>query len=182
MYNIEVKVKQLSKDELLSKYWTPDPTGEGCRGCPYYGNAWSCPPEFPSPEKYLEKYAGCFLIAVKVCYPEYEREKIKSAAEADLFREDGYEKVAKEVLITLLDIERLFPGGLCMGAGRCILCSRCARADGLPCRHPELMRYSLTGFGFRFADMLGEQLGVKLLWNPNGLPEYDVVTAAMWYT
>lgn len=181
MYEIEVRVKQISIEKLLSAYWKPDPRGEGCVGCPSFGKVWSCPPALPPADRYLSQFDGMFLIGVKVSYPEKERNLAQSPGKAEELRECGYEKVAKELLLVLLELEGQVPGGLCMGAGRCRLCSRCAREEEKPCRHPDLLRYSITGFGFDFARLLKEQLEIELLWNPNGLPEYDVVTAALFY-
>lgn len=181
MYELEVKVKQLSVRRLLASYWKPDPEGQGCRGCPHYGNVWSCPPGLPATDEYLAPYSGCFLVGARVIYSPETRARAVNQEEADRLREQGYEKVAKELLLTLLELESQVPGGRCMGAGRCILCRRCARLEGKPCRHPELCRYSITGFGFDFARMVKEQLDFELLWNPGGLPEYDVVVAALFY-
>lgn len=181
MYDLEVKVKQISTEGLLASYWTPDPEGEGCKGCPHYGNVWSCPPKMPMTDTYLAPYGGCFLIGVKVIYSPETRAQAHSAEEADELREEGYEKVARELLLTLLEAEKLFPDSVCMGAGRCILCRRCARIDGKPCRHPDLCRYSITGFGFDFARMMQDSFGWKLLWQPDGLPEYDLAVAALFF-
>ena len=151
MYELEVKVKQLSVRRLLASYWKPDPEGQGCRGCPHYGNVWSCPPGLPATDEYLAPYSGCFLVGARVIYSPETRARAVNQEEADRLREQGYEKVAKELLLTLLELESQVPGGRCMGAGRCILCRRCARLEGKPCRHPELCRYSITGATRSFA-------------------------------
>ena len=85
---------------------------------------------------------------------------------------------AMELLETLLALEQTRSGAWTIAAGRCELCARCARRDGLPCRNPERMRYSFSAFGFDLAALARQELGIELLWAANGLPEYDVALAA----
>ena len=83
MYELEVKVKQLSVRRLLASYWKPDPEGQGCRGCPHYGNVWSCPPGLPATDEYLAPYSGCFLVGVRVIYSPETRARAVNQEEAD---------------------------------------------------------------------------------------------------
>lgn len=147
-YDIEVQVSRVSVSRLLSEYWNPDPVREACKLCPDYGKVWSCPPGVPEADDYLKPFREGFLIAVKVKYPEETRTLAVSAAKAQEIRNQTYEKVKRNLLLTLLELEKEFPGGICIGAGRCILCSHCARQDGESCRYPKLRRYSITAFGF----------------------------------
>ena len=78
-------------------------------------------------------------------------------------------------------VEKEFPEGTCIGAGRCILCRKCARTEGKACRYPQLRRYSITAFGFDFSRMVKDNLGMELLWSSNGVPEYDVAVAALFH-
>ena len=181
-YEVEVQVSKVSTDRLLAEYWNPDPVREACKLCPDYGKVWSCPPGVPEADDYLKPFREGFLIAVKVKYPEETRNLADCAQKAQEIRTQSYEKVKRNLLLTLLELEKEFPGGTCIGAGRCILCNHCARRDGEVCRYPELRRYSITAFGFDFARMVRELLGVELLWSSDGLPEYDVAVAGLFYT
>ena len=87
MYELEVKVKQLSVRRLLASYWKPDPEGQGCRGCPHYGNVWSCPPGLPATDEYLAPYSGCFLVGARVIYSPETRARAVNQEEADRLRE-----------------------------------------------------------------------------------------------
>ena len=114
-----------------------------------------------------------------------DRERLAvSAAEAQRDpRNQTYERVKRNLLLTLLELEKEFPGGICIGAGRCILvqemrASRRAKA----CRYPQLRRYSITAFGFDFSRMVKDNLGMELLWSSNGVPEYDVAVSGLFYT
>lgn len=180
-YRIEVNCKQIAKEELLSCYLNPGSVSEACRLCPDYGKVWSCPPGVPDAAAYLEAYKGCFLIAVKVIYSKETLAAADSAKKAAEIRLRSYEKVKRNLLITLLALEGHVPGGLCIGAGRCILCEKCAREDGRACRYPDWRRYSITAFGFAFAKLLKDKMNLSLLWSQDGLPEYDTAVAALFY-
>lgn len=179
-YNIEVTVRKVSTERLLACYWNPAPVREACKLCPDYGNVWSCPPGVPEADEYLSPFSEGFLIAVKICYPEKTREMAVDAESAARIRAASYEKVKRNLLLTLLELEKSVPGGLCMGAGRCILCPSCTRREGDACRYPHLRRYSITAFGFDFAKVTEELMNIRLLWSAQGLPEYDVAVAGLW--
>lgn len=180
-YDTEVQVRKLPSKLLLTKYRDSSRFLDSCKLCPDYGKVWSCPPGLPDAGCYLEDYDQVFLIAVKVLYLEETREQAVSQEATARIRQETYEQVKKRLLLTLLTMEQEVPSGKCLGAGRCILCERCTRADGKPCRFPDQRRYSITGFGFDFTKLLPELLGIPLLWSPKGLPEYDVAVAALFY-
>ena len=180
-FELKVRVKQISMERLLAGYRTLGAAAEACGLCPNYGTVWSCPPGVPEAERYLKPFSGCFLIGVQVSYPEQLRKETASAKEVQAVRDRAYERIKKQLFLTLLELEKQVPGGVCLGAGRCILCSRCERKEGKPCRFPKLRRYSVTAFGLDFARMAEEQLDMKLLWSLEGLPEYDVAVAALCY-
>ncbi|MCI5649482.1 MAG: DUF2284 domain-containing protein [Fusicatenibacter sp.] len=179
-YSTEVKVKEITKEQLLAEYRMEGATQEACSLCPDYRRVWSCPPGLPDTASYLEPYRRVYLIAVKVCYSEEDRSRIVSREEAEAARKGSYEQVKRTMLLALLEKEKENPGSKVLGAGRCILCDRCARADGKPCRYPEKRRYSITGFGFDFSKLLKEVFDISLLWSSDGLPEYDVAVAALF--
>lgn len=205
-YNTEIQIRHLSKDELLSEYccpeyyeesppplaWrnvkeSPPPIGrwnvlEACRLCPYYGKVWSCPPDLPDTLCYLEPYSQVYLVAVKVQYSDEMRKRAISQSEADRIRQESYEVEKKKLLLALLELEQNMPGRKCLGAGRCILCERCSREEGKPCRYPRKRRYSITGFGFDFTKIFKDIFGIPMLWSSEGLPEYDVAVAALFYS
>lgn len=179
---IEILSRYLEKDHFLNRYVRKDGSEEDCRLCPYYGKRWSCPPGLPHAYSYLEKYQNLCLVALKVNYSQETRRKAKEDTEyADQVREELYESAKRELLKKLLKLEKEIPGSKTLGAGRCILCEHCTREEGKPCRHPELRRYSITGFGLDFGKILEEVFGFPLLWAAGGLPEYDVAVAALFF-
>lgn len=178
----EILSRYLEKDDFLDRYIRRDGSEEDCRLCPYYGKRWSCPPGLPHAYSYLEKYQSLCLVALKVNYSQEVRGKAKDNPEyADQIREEVYESAKRKLLMKLLELEKRIPGSRTLGAGRCILCEHCTREEGKPCRHPELRRYSITGFGLDFGKILEEVFGLPLLWAADGLPEYDVAVAALFF-
>ena len=99
-YDIEVQVSRVSVIRLLSEYWNPDPVREACKLCPDYGKVWSCPPGVPEADDFLKPFREGFLIAVKVKYPEETRTLAVSAAKAQEIRNQTYEKVKRNLLLT----------------------------------------------------------------------------------
>lgn len=180
-YDLEVQVRKISVERLLTQYWNPELVSEACKLCPDYGKVWSCPPGVPEADAYLKKFSEGFLIGVKVKYPEEIRKNVSTPEEAQQLRNQTYERVKRNLLLILLELEKEFPEGTCIGAGRCILCRKCARAEGKACRYPQLRRYSITAFGFDFSRMVKDNLGMELLWSSNGVPEYDVAVAALFH-
>lgn len=177
----QVLTRILDRQVFFSRYLQQDASEEACRPCPYYGKRWSCPPGLPELNSYLEMYDRVCLVVVKVDYPGEMREKaMENAEETEKIREETYEAAKKELLLKLLELERKIPGSKALGAGRCILCEHCTREKGKPCRNPELRRYSITGFGMDFAELLKEEFQIPMLWAARGLPEYDVAVAALF--
>lgn len=179
-YKTDVQVRKISKEELMNKYCLQEQFMESCSVCPYYGRRWSCPPGLPDAFCYMEPFSNAYLITVKVIYPDEIRNKATLAKEAECVREESYEVVKRKLLLALLELEKVIPGGKSLGAGRCILCEHCTREKGKPCRYPQRRRYSITGFGFDFTGILKDLFGIPLLWSTKGLPEYDVAVAAFF--
>lgn len=176
----EVMVREMSKEEFLGKYYHPGVYMDACSACPFYARRWSCPPGLPDAASYLERYSKVMLVSIKV---NYSSEALAAAADAksvEAVREETYEQVKMQLLLTLISQESEVGGGKTLGAGRCHFCDHCAREEGKPCRNPEWRRYSITGFGFDLTKLMEEQFQTKLIWKKDGLPDYDVAVAALF--
>ena len=180
-FRTEVYTKTVDKDMMLNGFRMQETVDEACRLCPYYGNVWSCPPGVPDPCEYLRPYSRAVFVCVKVIYDEALRARVDSSAMAEEVRDRSYEEIKKTLLLTLVEYEKFNPGSVSLCAGRCYLCPVCARTEGKPCRFPDKLRYSITSFGFDFAKITDELFGFPLLWSKNGLPEYDVAVAAVFF-
>ena len=178
MYQTRITAAELPVERLLGEYCFPERFREACRACPDYGNDWSCPPGVPSAAEALRPFRTAHVLGIQVFYDAQTRREVSTAEGAEAVRRASYGPAKRVLLETLLALEQTRSGAWTIAAGRCELCARCARRDGLPCRNPERMRYSFSAFGFDLAALARQELGIELLWAANGLPEYDVALAA----
>ena len=179
MDHAEVKVVTLPVKEWLARYCVPEKFAGACEACPDYGKVWSCPPGLMPAGELFAPFERVHLIGMKVVYRKETREAADSPEKTDRLRAATYGKAKRVLLESLLELEKSIPGSWSLAAGRCELCERCTRLDGLPCRTPERLRYSFSGFGFDLTRIANEVLGLELLWDPRGLPEYNVAIAAL---
>lgn len=161
--------------DFMRKYAAPHRFIEYCRQCPAYGARWGCPPHDHDWIERLSHYGGVLLLGTKIT----PRDKALPADAAhDLMR-----PVTDDLNRRLLDLERE-RGGVALGfAGKCSYCGEtpCTRPQGLPCRHPHLVRPSLEGVGFDVELICRDLLRVPLRWSSDGLlPPYLVVVGA-WF-
>ena len=178
MYQTRITAAELPVERLLGEYCFPERFREACRACPDYGNDWSCPPGVPSAAEALRPFRTAHVLGMQVFYDAQTRREVSTAEGAEAVRRASYGPAKRVLLETLLALEQTRSGAWTIAAGRCELCTRCARRDGLPCRNPGRMRYSFSAFGFDLAALARQELGIELLWAANGLPEYDVALAA----
>lgn len=181
MYTTQVETATLPVSRWLSEYRFPARFRDACKACPDYGRVWSCPPGVPEAEAFFSPFSDVTLIAVRVIYSEETRRAAASPEETEQLRKRCYGTVKKQLLATQLALEKQFPGTLSIAAGRCEQCERCTRPEGAPCRMPDRLRYSFSAFGFDLGKLALEQPSIRLLWSPEGLPEYDTAMAAfLW--
>ncbi len=107
--------------------------------CGAYGKNWSCPPAIGTIEecqKRMRSYENGLLLQTigqmskKIdsrCYRETERRHL----------ENFYALAEK--------IRQEYPNSLCLGAGGCRICKKCAYPE--PCRFPEKRLSSMEGYG-----------------------------------
>jgi len=129
--------RQILSDSVVTAAWTRFK----CQfGCPGYDSNYCCPPHTPTAEKTREIIA-CYRRAILF---HFEVSGISK----------GYAcfKDWKKHFKALLDIEKeMFKDGfyktLVFLAGPCLLCRRCEKLEGAPCKFPELARPSMEGCG-----------------------------------
>lgn len=178
LFTTELVTKAIPVPKFFENYCRPETFLPLCKDCPDYGRAWSCPPEPPDREIY-KKFQIAMLLGVKVIYSKEALERaLISPEETEAVRVESYGYVKRRVIETLLALERQFPPSLTIAAGRCELCERCTRLDGLPCRKPESLRYSFSALGFDLGKISEELLETPLLWASRGLPRYNMAIYA----
>ncbi len=70
----------------------------------------------------------------------------------------------------LIEKEQTLGGRSFATIGRCHHCpgQTCTRPEGLPCRHPQLVRPSLEAFGFDITAILADLFNLTLTWGTQG--------------
>lgn len=178
MYTTDIITKEISAADLYDLYCNPEKFLPFCKECPDYSRVWSCPPGVPN-SKVFEKYRYATIIGVKVSYSESARKAAeKSPEDTEKVRADTYGRVKHKVLNALLKAEKLTTPSYTIAAGRCEICERCARMDGLVCRNPLALRYSFSAYGFDLGRISQELLNIPLVWANKGLPQYNMAIYA----
>ena len=149
---------------------------ECCRACPNYGKRWGCPPFDHDTLNDLLPYERVMIVGVKV-----------SPYDGKLPMEQVYDLIRPElerVNSRLLELERL-TGGLAFGfVSKCPYCNGapCARREGKPCRHPDVVRPSLEAYGFNVSLTASEVLGIDMVWGKDDkIPRYLTLVCGLFY-
>lgn len=109
--------------------------------CGNYGKTYMCPPAIGPIEVLMEQIRGydCALLYQTVAQLE------------DSFDFEGMTEGGKQHALVSQAIHAALPPELGevlhMAGGGCKLCERCAKEDGLPCRHPQTALGSLSAYG-----------------------------------
>ncbi|MBQ9968067.1 MAG: DUF2284 domain-containing protein [Oscillospiraceae bacterium] len=109
--------------------------------CGNYGKTYMCPPYIGTIEELMEQVRGydCALLYQTVAPLE------------DSFDFEGMTEGGRQHALVSRAIHAALPPELGevlhMAGGGCKLCERCAKADDLPCRHPEEALGSLSAYG-----------------------------------
>ena len=147
-----------------------------CRACPNYGRSWACPPFDFDMDEYLSGYRTALIIASKVT-PVHPG--LPLSASQELLR-----PVRMRHERMLLDLEKRYGGRAFAYAGTCLYCPKesCARLEGKPCRHPELVRPSLEACGFDLSRTTEELMGIPLRWGEGDrMPEYLTLVSGFFH-
>jgi predicted metal-binding protein len=146
-------------------------------GCVNYGKKWSCPPYSKKFSTIVKSKGYDTLIAIvgyiNLCDMEYIINPYQQVKAANMILKSKCEKIAR-------DFEREL-NGYSLLSGSCNLCKPCQKKRSLPCKKPQMVRYSLESTGVNVEDLLEKYCGHKLLWYKKGekLPYTSVVTAIL---
>ena len=150
-------------EELIDRYYRPEHLAPMCRQCGNFGNNYACPPTGEDMLALMRSFDRVRLYAARLPMPP-----TLARSEASAFFERGMVAFNRRVL----NFEAELPGSLAISPGQCVRCERCARRDGLPCRYPEALRYSLDAFLLEIAQMSRELFGVEVQWFNDQAPPY----------
>ncbi|MBN2094690.1 MAG: hypothetical protein JW727_01455 [Candidatus Aenigmarchaeota archaeon] len=130
--------RKISKDEV---FILKELFEEACRkGCSNYGKNHSCPPHGTSFNKYTRKFSH--ILAISFCVKPAEGLK---TAEIPAYRE--LESVSEARIDKLMRSLEEFSGSKYISARSCRICSPCRRAQGKPCKNPDLLRHCTCALG-----------------------------------
>lgn len=175
MYHTEKFEKEIAVEEYVRDYVNVAEFVEYCKECQNYDTVWSCPPFDFDAESYWKKYSTLYLTVRKIVFGQG----------TDL---EESRRIMKEVKKTmgreLYEMEKQYPGSVSLSAGSCSLCKdealECTRTSGEPCRHPELMRYSIESIGGNVGLTVSRLMGIELEWVTEGkLPSYFVLVGGL---
>ena len=152
-----------------------------CQACPNYGKVWSCPPYDFDVLQYWKGYTTLHLLASKITFDEDVLAREYSKEELAAITNEVLPKEKQQLSEELFLLEKEYPGSVSLSAGSCTLCKNgCAKKEGLPCRYPETMRYSIESLGGNVGLTIEKLMGVKLEWMEEGrLPHHFVLVSGL---
>lgn len=118
-----------------------------CRAdkCTIYGKNWTCPPNCGTLEECQQQInsyeRGILVQTVGKLSKSVDWRGCVALEKCHL---QNFHKAAEE-------IKKLYPESLCLGAGGCRICEKCAYPE--PCRFPERAWSSMEGFGLFVTDV-----------------------------
>lgn len=181
--NYTVTSKEVTVDAatLIDRYRDVERIGAYCKQCPAYGQSWGCPPFDFDPCTVSDGFKTVKLMGTTITFDDTTREACTTPEMSAATGREAMEQVWKTVLPRLYEMEREVPGSRCF-TFRCTLCAEgCTRPQGLPCRHPELLRHSLESVGFDIVAMTRDLLGIDLEWSADGsLPRHLTLVTALF--
>lgn len=175
--NNEITVKKITMRKLQG-YADIQNTRSQCEKCPRYNNSWSCPPCTPDITRYVGKYRFASVIAVKVGYPPEMCDSKADRKQIVAERTGYYDMQRRRIQTMLLGLEKKHSGSYSVST--CLICEKCARSEGMPCRHPDKMRYSMTTLGLDFTRLLKDEFNIELTWSGEKLSAADYIVAALF--
>ncbi|MGF6376431.1 putative metal-binding protein [Clostridiales Family XIII bacterium PM5-7] len=169
---IEIVEQTVNVREYMEKYIHVEAFLEKCKECGNYNQVWSCPTFDFDPLDYWKEHDTLRIIGKKLFFDEHEKADWRTAldqATAD-FTKELYVEEGKT------------PGSVCLIAGDCHLCAegQCTKKQGIPCRHPDKLRYSIEALGGDVGATANDLLDIELLWIKDGIvPDYFALIGGM---
>lgn len=172
--NISYREKTSTVDYVVSNYFDVPRFLECCKKCPEYNNNHSCPEYDFDTISYLKKFNNIKLILAKVDLVGFERNI--------MVYNDVLDEAKLEIRHYLEKVEKQKLRSQFLNPGPCKLCERCARKDGKPCRHKDLMRYSINSLGGNVEAILKDFFDIQILWvKDDVVPPYFTFLGGLLY-
>ena len=171
-YKVERFETYIDMTEFFEKYFDFSVTHAKCQACPGYRGTWACPDFDFDTKEFLSKFKRFHFILDRVS--NSGAATVDEAKDRLFFEKDRYDAEMR-------DIESSIPGSYGLAAQECVACKKCARLSGLPCVHPEIMRYGLESIGAFPTKMVPDKFGFPILWSDGtSIPEYYVLAGGVF--
>jgi len=176
-YSSERSTATMTVARFLQGYVDVPQFVEYCKACPNYAGIWSCPPYSLDVMDVWRKYETVELIAIKVRPSATLRDRTYAGDQLREIYESLVSEEKHRLTAELLAREGETPNSLFLSGGSCDICPEgCARASNQPCKHPDLMRYSVESLGGNVQKAAQDLLHIEITWPQNGrLPAYFVL-------
>lgn len=147
-------------------------------GCPNYGKKWSCPPYSSKITDIIEMntYDNVIIIVgyiflADMNYIKNPYQRVKAANMILKSKCEGYARTLEKMT-----------SGYSLLSGSCNLCKPCYKKRNLPCKKPDIRRYSLESTGVNVELVSSKFCAHELFWYKKGenLPYTSVVTAVLY--
>ena len=175
-YDVEEMSAVVDRDRYVREFRDVATFEECCHQCPNYGNRWGCPPFDHDTLQDLLPYEKVMIVGVKLTPNDHRMpmEQVYDLMRPELDRINAH----------LLELEQKF-GGLAFGfVGKCPYCNDapCARKQGKPCRHPDVVRPSLEAYGFNVSETASQLLGIDMVWSRDkNIPRYLTLVCGLFF-
>lgn len=170
-YTVEPLSAEISAADYVKNCVDIDKFLGFCRECRSYNTRWSCPPLDFDPLTLWRRFRTLRLSA-RVLIP-----RPGTAVPALL---EGLKREKELLLDELLTLEEACGGSMVLSAGTCNFCETCSRSQGLPCRNPGRMRYSIEALGGDVSKTADRYLRKPLLWiRGDQLPDYLMLVGGL---
>ena len=167
-YTVTNKEVTINADEFVLRYRDVERIRQYCLQCPGYGKAWNCPPFDFDPRTRSDGFKTVKLIGTIIEFDEETRAACTTQELSTTTGKQAIEEVFRTLLPSMYEMEKNVPGSRCF-TFRCMLCPEgCTRPEGLPCRHPDMLRHSLESVGFDIEGMTRDLLDINLEWSYDG--------------
>lgn len=175
MYQTVYHEAEIPVEEYIKSYVDVAAFLEACKDCGHYGRVWSCPRHSFDVMEYWKQFRTLKLCALEIRFDPELVAEVETEDELKMVLEEILPGEKRRLTRRMMGEERKHPGSVCLSAGgNCKICREgCSRPLGLPCRHPELMRYALESLGGNVCRTVEEILKVPMEWADLGrLPNH----------
>ena len=167
-YSVTTREATIAADEFIGRYRDVPKFDACCRQCHGYGQSWGCPPFDFDPAGVTDGFTTVKVMGTIIEFDDQTRAACETPQQTVDVGKQAIDEVWQTLLPRLYEMERELPGSRCF-TFRCALCPQgCTRPQGLPCRHPDRLRYSLESVGFDVVAITRDLLGIDLEWSRDG--------------